>query len=61
MLLFSIESQYTVKKVSHFPVPSRDVTYQTLPGREKLFPASESLVSEYPGWGREYGLPFFTV
>jgi hypothetical protein len=25
---------YTVKKVSGFPVPSRDVTYQTLPGRE---------------------------
>ncbi len=27
-------SAYTVKKVSGFPVPSRDVTYQTLPGRE---------------------------
>ncbi len=25
---------YTVKKVSNFSVPSRDVTYQTLPGRE---------------------------
>ncbi len=25
---------YTVKKVNDFPVPSRDVTYQTLPGRE---------------------------
>ncbi len=25
---------YTVKNVSGFPVPSRDVTYQTLPGRE---------------------------
>jgi hypothetical protein len=25
---------YTVKKVIDFPVPSRDVTYQTLPGRE---------------------------
>jgi hypothetical protein len=25
---------YTVKKVSHFPVSRRDVTYQTLPGRE---------------------------
>jgi hypothetical protein len=25
---------YTVKKVSGFPVPSRDVTNQTLPGRE---------------------------
>ncbi len=26
--------QYTVKKVTYFPVFSRDVTYQTLPGRE---------------------------
>ncbi len=26
---------YTVKKVSDFPVPSRDVTNQTLPGLEK--------------------------
>ncbi len=25
---------YTVKKVSGFPVPSRDVTNQSLPGRE---------------------------
>jgi hypothetical protein len=25
---------YTVKKVSDFPFSSRDVTYQTLPGRE---------------------------
>ncbi len=25
---------YTVKKFSDFSVPSRDVTYQTLPGRE---------------------------
>ncbi len=28
---------YTVKKkVSHFPVPSRDVTHQTFPGRELI-------------------------
>ncbi len=27
---------YTVKKVSRFPVPSRDVTNQSVPGREKL-------------------------
>ncbi len=27
---------YTVKKISDFPVPSRDVIYQTLPGREFL-------------------------
>ncbi len=28
------DSKYTVKKVSHFPVSIRDVTYQALPGRE---------------------------
>jgi hypothetical protein len=28
--------KYTVKKVTDFPVPSRDVTNQTLSGREKL-------------------------
>jgi len=28
------EAAYTVKKVIAFPVPSRDVIYQTLPGRE---------------------------
>jgi hypothetical protein len=38
---------YTVKKVTDFPVFSRDVTYQTPPGRE-LFPARESLVSDIP-------------
>ncbi len=31
-----LQLQYTVKKVSGFPVPSRDVTYQTLPGLELL-------------------------
>ncbi len=42
---------YTVKKVSDFPVPSRDVTNQTLPGRPGkivLYPARESLVSDIP-------------
>jgi hypothetical protein len=42
----------TVKKVSDFPVPSRNLTYQTLLGRELLnyyLPARESLVSEIPG------------
>jgi hypothetical protein len=36
--------------VSGFPVSSRDVPYQTLPGREKLwlFPSWESLVSDIP-------------
>ncbi len=54
---------YTVKKVSDFPVSSRDVTYQTLPpaiqeslvndilARESLvsdIPARESMVSDIP-------------
>jgi hypothetical protein len=40
----------TVKNVSDIPVPSRDVTYQTLPweGKIKLFPHRESLVSDIP-------------
>ncbi len=38
------------KRLSIFPVPSRDVTYQTFPGGEwfLLFPARESLVSDIP-------------
>ncbi len=41
---------YTVKKVGGFPVPSRDVINQTLPGQEFLiiFPARESLVCDIP-------------
>ncbi len=31
---FAMSIRYTVKMVSDFPVPSRDDTYQTLPGRE---------------------------
>jgi hypothetical protein len=40
------------KKVSDFPVPSRDVANQTLPWSEiiKLFPAMESLVNDIPAW-----------
>ncbi len=35
--LFNLDSWlYTVKKVNDFPVPSRDITYQTLPGREQF-------------------------
>ncbi len=37
------------KKVTDFPVPSRDVTYQTLrgpAGNKKNFPVRESLVSD---------------
>ncbi len=36
--------QYTVKMVSGFPVPSRDVTYQTFPKESGKW---------HPGWGRE--------
>jgi hypothetical protein len=41
------------KKLFDIPVPSRDVTYETLPGRNndfiyKLFPPMESLVSVIP-------------
>ncbi len=42
---------YTLyKRVSHFPVPSRYVTDQTLSGREKtkLFPPRKSLISDIP-------------
>ncbi len=42
---------YTVKKVIVFPVPSRDVTNQTLPGRaginQLFFLTRESLVSDH--------------
>jgi hypothetical protein len=54
--------RYTVKKANDFPVPSRDVTNQTLsncsprPGRVwfKLFLARESLVQIIPRQG-EFG------
>ncbi len=31
-----LTSYYTVKKVSHFPIPSRNAANQTLPGRHKF-------------------------
>ncbi len=34
MYSYGAQVKHTVKKVSDFPVPSRDVTYQTLSGRE---------------------------
>jgi hypothetical protein len=45
--LLPIRRACTVKKVRDFPVPSRDVTYQTLHGWViiSLFLARESLVS----------------
>ncbi len=41
---------YTVKKVIDIPIPSRDVSNQTLPEREQItvLPARESLVSGTP-------------
>jgi hypothetical protein len=48
------------KKVSGFPIPSRDVTNQTLPGREYF--ARESLVTPRLGrLGMGNSLTFFTV
>jgi hypothetical protein len=41
---------HTVKKVCDIAVSSRDVTNQTLPGRE--WPGRVWLVT--PGWGQEY-------
>jgi hypothetical protein len=50
------------KQVRDFPVPSRNVTNQTLPGREHLNYSWESLVSDIPAaWGLEKPLTFFTV
>jgi hypothetical protein len=51
------------KKVIDFPVPSRDVNNQTLPGREKfnnyLFSASESLVIDIPAGDGKIEILFF--
>ncbi len=41
-------SKHTKNKGSGFPVSRRDATHQILSGREKLFPARESLVSDIP-------------
>jgi hypothetical protein len=48
--LYEFLASALLKRVSHFPVPSRDVTDQTLSGREKtkLFPPRKSLVSDIP-------------
>ncbi len=47
--------EYTIKKVSDLPVPSRDVTNQTLPGRDKLFLARENLVNDIPAGDGKIG------
>jgi hypothetical protein len=47
---------YTVKKVTDFPFPSRNVTYQPnspWPGIIQIFPARESLVIDIPAGDRE--------
>ncbi len=41
----TVTNLYTVKKVSNFPVPSRDVTNQPL---IKFFPVRESLIRDIP-------------
>ncbi len=51
------------KKVSDFPVPSREVTNQTPPWRGiiYLFPAGESLESDIPAGDGKMANLFFTV
>jgi hypothetical protein len=43
-----VRAYYTVEKVSDIPVPSWDVTNQTLAGIIKLILPRESLVSDIP-------------
>ncbi len=54
---------YSVKKGYHFPVPSRDVTYQTLPGRELfyfIFPGQVEFGKWHPDWdGKTANLNLF--
>ena len=53
---------YTVKKVSGFLVPSRYVTYQTLPGQDNLIiPGPGEFGKWHPSRWLENRLPFFTV
>ncbi len=58
--VITIEYTYTVKKVSHFPVPSRDITDQTLSGREKLnySLSRKSLISDIPAGDGKTAKPF---
>jgi hypothetical protein len=52
---------YTVKKVTDFPVPSRDVTTKlSLAVNNLLFPASKSLVMT-SRLGRRKTITFFAV
>jgi hypothetical protein len=62
--LIRAERFYTVKKVSNFPVTSRDVTSQTLPaGNNWIILHQESLVSDIPDRDGKIRnrLPFYSV
>jgi hypothetical protein len=60
--LFRAFIQYTVKKVIDFPIPSRDVTNQILPGRViNLFPARERLVSDISAGDGKIDILFYSV
>ncbi len=52
---------YTVKKDSDFPIPSQDVTNQTLPGRESLNYSRPGTRVWYPAWALEIGNLFYSV
>ncbi len=69
-LLGSYRVTATPKKtLFDIPVPSRDVTYQTLPGRELfhydvIIPAQGEFAKWHPGWGLEYrciGVPLSSL
>ncbi len=59
----SVGTLYTVKEVSDFLVPGRDVTKKTLPGPGiiELFLARESLVIDIPAGDGKTANLFFTV
>ncbi len=55
---------HAVKKVSNFPVPSRNVTNQTLLGQENiitLFPVRDSLFSDIPAGDGKITNLFYSV
>ncbi len=47
---------YTVTKIGNFPVPSRDVAKQTLPGREQF----NYLVRDIPAEGGKIAILFYS-
>jgi hypothetical protein len=60
---FGTKTSYTVKKVSGFPVPSRDVIDQTLPGQELLnysYPGRVWFVTSRLGTGKPLNF-FYSV